>query len=141
LTRTGRPEVPVLTGKSSADIRAEIESLPSMPSGDRVPRAEVVTAIRAHDRAVQALQLHEAHRPSDIHLVDAKGLTADQLRELARIIETAVPTVDSGLEAKYRELQDQLEGVRTSRSHRPLIAGLAVASVLGGVGLGAFWNP
>ncbi len=136
-----RPEVPVLTGKSSADIRAEIEDMPSIPSGDRVPRAEVVTAIRAHDRAVQALQLHEAHRPSGIHLVDAKGLTADQLRELARIIETAVPTVDSGLEAKYRELRDQLEGTRTSGSHRPLIAGLAIAGVLGGVGLGAFWNP
>jgi hypothetical protein len=74
-------------------------------------------------------------------LVDAKGLTADQLRELARIIETAVPIIDSGLEAEYRELQDQLEGVQTPRSHRPLIAGLAVASVLGGVGLGAFWNP
>jgi hypothetical protein len=74
-------------------------------------------------------------------LVDAKGLTADQLRELARIIETAVPTVDSRLEAKYRELQDQLEGIQTSRSHRPLIAGLAVAGVLGGVGLGALWNP
>jgi DNA repair protein SbcC/Rad50 len=136
-----RPEVPVLTGKSSAGIRAEIEALPSIPSGDRVPRAEVVTAIRAHDRAVQALQLHEAHRPSDIHLIDAMGLTADQLRELARIIETPVPTVDSGLEAKYRELQVQLGGVRTSRSHRPLIAGLAVTGVLGGVGLGAFWNP
>ena len=136
-----RPEVRVLTGQSSADIRAEIEALPSMPSGDRVPRAGVVAAMKAYDRAMQALELHETHRPSDIHLTDPKGLTADQLRELARTLETTAPPVDSGLEARHREIRDQLEGMQTSRLHRPLIAGLAVAGVLGGVGLGAFWNP
>ena len=136
-----KPEVRVLTGQSSADIRAEIEKLPSIPIGDRTPRAEVVSARNAYDRAIQALELHEVHRPADIPLIDTKGLTADQLRELARALETDVPLVDSGLEASYRETQARLEGVQRSRSSRPLIAGLAITAVLGGVGLGAFANP
>jgi hypothetical protein len=96
---------------------------------------------KAYDRAIQALELHEVHRPADIPLIDAKGLAADQLRELARTLETNVPPVDSGLEASYRETQARLEGVQRSRSSRPLIAGLAITAVLGGVGLGAFANP
>jgi len=135
-----RPEVRALTGQSSAAIRAEIEALPSMPSGDRVPNAEAVAAMKAYDRALQAVELHETHRPPDIHATDAKGLTADQLRELARILETAVPPIDSGLEATYDETRGRLEGIEGSRWSRPLIAGLALAAVFGGVSVWAFWN-
>lgn len=136
-----RPEVRVLAGQSATVIRAEIEALPLMPSGDRVPRAGVVAAKKAYDRAVQAFELHEVHRPSDVTMTDPKGFTGDQLRELARTLETTVPPVDSGLEAKYRESQRQFEGIHSSWVSRPLIVGLAVAGVLGGVGVWATWNP
>jgi exonuclease SbcC len=136
-----RPEVRVLTGASSAAIRAEIEALPLMPLGDRVPKAEVVAAMKACDRAIQALELHEAHRPSDVHATDVKGLTADQLRELARTLETTVPPLDSGLEATYGETRGRIEGIQSSKLSRPLTAGLAVAGVLGGVSVWAFWSP
>jgi hypothetical protein len=136
-----RPEVRLLTGQSAMAIRAEIEALPLMPSGDRVPRAGVVAAKKAYDRAVQAFELHEVHRPSDVTVTDTKGFTGDQLRELARTLETTVPPVDSGLEAAYRESQRQLDGIRSSWASRPMIVGLAVAGVLGGVGVWATWNP
>jgi hypothetical protein len=136
-----RPEIRVLTGKSSADIRDEIERLPPIPTGDRTPSTEVVSAMNTYVRATQALDLHTVQRPADITLLDVKGLSPDQLRELARILETDVPSVDSGLEARYSETQARLEVLGRSRSSRPLIAGFAIAAVLGGVGLGAFVNP
>ena len=135
-----RPAVRVLTGKPSAAIRAEIAALPPMPSGDRTPQTEVVTAKNAYDRASQMLELHEAQRLPDVHATDAKGLTADQLRDLARDLETTVPPVDSGLEAAYREALDRLDRIQASRFTRPLIAGLAVAGVVGGAGVWVFWN-
>src|SRR5258708_3948231 len=68
-----RPEVPVLTGMSAAEIHEKIRGLPPMPSGDRLPRAEAVAALRAFERSVQALELHEAQRPTGISPPDAKG--------------------------------------------------------------------
>jgi len=136
-----RPDVPVLTGPSAAAIRAEIQALPSVPTGDQMPRTDVVTARKAYERATQALELHERQRPSTLHVIDAKGLTADQLRELARALETSIPNVDSGLENSYREARGRLEAVQHSSASRPIVAGLAAAFVLFGAFLWAFSNP
>ncbi len=136
-----RPEVAVLTGPSAEAVRAEIEALPSIPSGHQAPQAEVVTAMKVCDRAIQALELHKKQQPSEPHVTNAKGLTADQLRELARTLETTIPMVDSDLETNYHEARDRLEAINRSSSSRPLIAVLAAAAVLGGAGLWAFWNP
>jgi recombinational DNA repair ATPase RecF len=137
---SSKPEFRLLTGPSAADIRAEIAKLPPMPSGDRIPRAEVIAAMTAYERATQALEFHQTNRLPATPVPDAKGLTANRLRELARALETAVPLVDSGLETDHREAQRRLEGVRSSRLKRSLIVGLAVAGVLGGVGVWASWN-
>lgn len=135
-----RPEVPVLAGQSATAIRAEIDALPSMPSGDQALHVEVVNARKRFDRATQALELHERRRPSELQVTDAKGLTADQLRELARALETPIPSVDSGREANYSEARSRLEAVERSSASRPIIAGLAATAVLGGAGLWAFGN-
>lgn len=136
-----RPEVPVLAGQSVAALRAEIDALPSMPSGDQTPHLEVVNAKKTYDRATQALELHERQRPSEPQVIDAKGLTADQLRELARALETPIPSVDPGREAGYNEARSRLEAVEHSSVSRPLVAGLAAAAVLGGAGLWALRSP
>jgi uncharacterized protein YhaN len=135
-----RPEVPVLTGPSAIAIRAEIQALPSMPTGDQTPQPEVVAARKEYEHATQALTLHDRQRPSLPYMIDAKGLTADQLRELARVIEASIPNVDSELENSYREAQSRLEAVHRSSSSKPFVAGLAAASVLVGAGLWAFSN-
>jgi exonuclease SbcC len=135
-----RPEVPVLAGPSAAAIREEIQALPSMPTGDRTPHPEVVTARKAYERATQALELHEQQRPSPLSLLDAKGLTADQLREVARALEISIPHVDSDLEKSYGEAQGRLEVVQRSSASKLLVAGLAAAAVLVGAGLWAFSN-
>lgn len=136
-----RPEVSVLTGPSSAAIRREIDALPSMPLGDQTPHVEVVSARRAYDRALQALELHEQGRPDEPHGTDAKGLSADQLRELARALETSIPSADPGLETRYKEAGKRLEAVEHSSLSRPLVAGLAAAAVFGGAGLWVLHSP
>lgn len=137
---SGKPGFRRLTGPSAADIRAEIAQLPSMPSGDRIPRPEVVAAMKAYERAVQAVELHQANRLPAKPAPDAKGFTANQLRELARSLETAVPPVDLALESAHRQAQHRLEKVRSSRLRRSLIAGFAAAGVLAGVGAWASGN-
>ena len=136
-----RPEVPVLAGESAASIRAEIDGLPSMPMGDQMPAAEILDARRAYERVTQALDLHEEQRPSEIQVSDAKGLTPDQLRELARALDTPIPSIDPQREADYAEARSRLAAAEGSSVSRPLVAGLAVAAVLGGAGLWAFGNP
>lgn len=126
-----RPAIPSLTGKSSAAIRAEIEALPSTPSGDLAPRPEAVAAMKAYERATQALELHHAQEPSHPDAADAKGLTADQLRELARTLETPTPPIDAGGGVKK---------IPSSRLSRPLIVGFAAAAVFGGAAVWASWN-
>lgn len=135
-----RPDVPVLAGASAAAIREEIQALPPMPRSDRTPQPEIVTAKKAYERAAQALELHEKQRPSPQPFLDAKGLTADQLRELAGALETLIPTVDSQLEESYGEARGQLESVLQSSAPKGLVVGLAAAAVLIGAGVWAFSN-
>lgn len=136
-----RPEVPILEGESAASIRADIDALPAMPLGDQVPAAELVDARRTYERAAQALDLHEGQRPSEIQENDAKGHAPDQLRELAQALDTPRPSVDPQREADYAEARSRLAAAEGSSAVRPLVAGLAVAAVLGGAGLWAFGNP
>ncbi len=137
---SSRPKARNLAGPSAAEIRAEIEKLPQAPSGDQIPRSSVLAAMKAYERATQALQLHQAHRPSVTPARDAKGFTADRLRDLARDLETVVPAADPGLEAAHQETQRNLREIRSSQLHRSLIGGFAVVALLGGVALWASWN-
>jgi len=134
---SSRPEVRPLTGPSAAEIRAEIETLPHFPAGDRTPRPEVLAAMKAFERAAQALQLHRMQQPPSAPVPDGKGLAPDQLRELARDLETVAPPVDSGLEAAHREAQHRLIEIRGIRLRRRLIRGVALAALLGGAALWA----
>ena len=136
-----RPQVPILEGESAASIRADIDSLPAMPLAIKIPAAELVDARRTYERAAQALDLHEGQRPSEIQVNDAKGLTPNQLRDLAQALDTPIPSVDPQPEADYTEARSRLAAAESSSAVRPLVAGLAVAAVLGGAGLWAFGNP
>jgi hypothetical protein len=94
----------------------------------------------AYKQANQQVAFHEAQRPSDIRAVDAKGLTADNLRELASTLEASIPPVDSNLEARHHEEQNRLEKTKRSVLSRSLIAGTAVAGMLSGIGLWMVWH-
>jgi len=135
-----RPQVPVLTGETATDIRSEIEALPSMPSGHLLPAIEIVDARNAYERAAQALDLHDQHRTSEVQVRDAKGLTPDQLRDLARALETSIPSPDARREAEYAEARSRFEAAEPFGS-RPLVAGLALVTVAGGLGLWASGRP
>ncbi|MGD1081976.1 MAG: AAA family ATPase [Candidatus Sulfotelmatobacter sp.] len=133
-----RPEVPVLVGPSAEAIREEIQSLPSMPTGDLTLQPEVAAARKAYERATQALELHQQQQPLPLPRLDAKGLTADQLREVARALEILIPSVDSGLEKSYEQARARLEVVQHSSESKLLVAALAATAVIVGAGLWAF---
>jgi hypothetical protein len=111
-----------------------------MPAGDRIPRRNVIATMKTYERAVQAVELHQKEQPPTAPVPDTKEFTADQLRELARALETTVPPLDDGLEIAYREAQHRLNKIRTSRLQRPLIGGFALAGLVGGIGVWAAWN-
>jgi exonuclease SbcC len=133
-----KPEVPILSGESAASVRAEIDALPSMPSGDQAPATEIIHLKKSFDRATHALELHKAQRPPEIEISVAKRLTPDELRELARVLDTPIPTVDSLREGEYSDAKSRLAASQRSSNFRPLVVGLAVAAVLGGAGLWRF---
>jgi hypothetical protein len=72
--------------------------------------------------------------------LDTKGLTSDQLRQLARALETPIPIVDSELEKSYAEARCRLEVVQHSFVSKWFIPGLAVAAVLVGSSMWVFSN-
>jgi exonuclease SbcC len=136
-----RPAIAVLTGPSAAEIRAEIDALPPMPSGDLAPLADVVKAKQVYDRAVQTLEIHEGQQPPDPETLDTKGLAAGELRGLATDLELSIPSVDQALEARLREARDWLTDVERVSRRRPAIAGLAALGVMAGVTVWTFWTP
>jgi exonuclease SbcC len=89
-----RPDVPVLGGEGAAEIRAALEALPAAPEGDLEPDPLIAQARAAVERAAHALELHEASRPEEPRLPDVGGLSAEQLAELARVLEA--PAADLG---------------------------------------------
>jgi hypothetical protein len=133
-----RPNIPVLAGPSAAEIREEIRTLPVMPTGECTPQPPVATARKAYERATQALELHGQQQPSPVPQLDAKGLAADQLREVARALETSLPSVDAELEKRYDQARGRLEVVQRSSRSKLLLVSLATAAVLAGAGLWAF---
>jgi hypothetical protein len=137
----GRPVIVVLTGPPAAEIRAEIDALPPMASGDLAPHADVVKAKQAHDRAIQTLEIHDRQQPSDPDAVDTEGLTAGELRDLGTNLELSIPSVDRALETRFREARDRLSDVDRVSRRRPAIAGLAVLAVAAGITVWTLWTP
>src|SRR5208337_3469823 len=79
-------------------------------------------------------ELHQQQQPLPLPRLDAKGLTADQLREVARALEISIPSVDSGLEKSYGQARARLEVAQHSSESKLLVAALAATAVIVGAG-------
>lgn len=87
-----RPAPIVLAGPRADELELELQGLPTEPVGDLAPADEVVRAKAEYDRRREALRL-VGERPAEPSRPATGGLAEEELRDLARRLETPVPAV------------------------------------------------
>lgn len=108
------PEVHSLSGRAADEIRAELESLPQPPDGDRNPDPTARARREAFDRARSILQAHDRQEPSrpddggQPEVMAARAAGPSLLRDLAARLRT---TTDLDPDAS-RRLTDELTEAR-----------------------------
>jgi uncharacterized protein YhaN len=127
------PAMPTMPARSTADIEQEIATLPPVPDGDTVVHDSVRTADERLNRAEAQLQQHDRNGPRD-DIAAAPSIAAgdDELLDLARILDTPIPTVPEDL--VERELAAQRVAAAEQQDGKirvPLLIVAAVAVVLG----------
>lgn len=128
-----QPAGPALTGPTSADLEAELATLPEQPIGDISPAEEVLDAEREWRLALDLQHRHEASRPPvDAQLVG--DISPDELRRWADVL--ASPADDPAtVEAELQRASAAQSGPLSR-----LVPVLAVVAVLGLV-LGLVLHP
>lgn len=132
----GLPELAKLEGPNSSELREQIETLPDMPKGDLKPHPDVSGARNAYLDVGRALDRHREERPPQPVWPDTGGLSEEDLRNLARDLDTSEPARDSSLERRLALARERVEGSSTGKKSTPvLVAGVLVA-VVGAAALG-----
>jgi len=108
------PEVHSLSGRAADEIRAELESLPQPPDGDRRPDPTTQARCEAFDRARSILQAHDRQEPprpdagGQPEVMAARAAGPSVLRDLAARLRTMTnPDPDAS-----RRLNDELTDAR-----------------------------
>jgi exonuclease SbcC len=86
-----QPQAESVPDRSSADIRAELDSLPPVPVGDLVPHPTVVEARNEVSRVDAWLDQHARSRPPVEVQVPQVGATDAELIDLAHTLESPPP--------------------------------------------------
>lgn len=122
-----RPEVPRLTGETSEEIQRKLDALPDAPEGDRAVDSGISQAHGEYVRAITLLENHRGERPNDVVMPSDGGRTPEELRDLARELETPLPEIDPTLQKRLSQAR-QRNGALAKQSFPP--AALAAAVVL-----------
>ena len=121
-----RPQPESMPDRSSAVIRAELDSLPPTPNGDTAPHPSVVDARSEVSRVDAWLDQHARSRPpSEIHVLPIAANDAE-LIDLARTFEA--PTLPPRPDGGRHSTSDSGTGSKTA-----VIAGLVLAVVGSGL--------
>jgi uncharacterized protein YhaN len=97
-----RPVLPDLSGATAAEIWAEIEQLPEMPTGELEPDPKVLKNEAELLASKYALTLHVQSKPPEPVMPDTKGLSSEQLKQLSNVLAEPEPEVDPSLEEVVR---------------------------------------
>lgn len=112
---------------SSAQIRAELDALPSIPGGDVEPHPSVLTALDEVKRAETQLDQHTRSRPpTEVH-VPPVAAGDDELLDMARALEAPLPTL------RGEPKRHTAAGGTSTRSAIVLIGIGAALAIAGGV--------
>jgi hypothetical protein len=120
-----RSEIPILTGPTSDELRDELARLPSAPIGDLEPDPEVVGARKLYESVKDLLELHHQQRPTEPDPLKTES-TEEELRDLARDLETPSPEVDRNLAALLDRRSRELESLSRKRNWRRRVLMTAV---------------
>ncbi len=104
-----------LSGRSAAEIRDEMNSLPPMPEGDTEPRVSVREAFAAYQEAVTKRRLHREQEPRASAGDLSGGLTSGQLDELAVALSAAPTEVSAEVQARYDRARARVEELAEGR--------------------------
>ena len=127
-----RPSEPVRPERSSAKLKEEIDALPAVPEGDTEPHPGVPRAVDRLKRASAQLELHARSRPSGTVSAPQVAAGDDELLDLARTLETPVPSVPPQLVEREAAARDAVTGADSrGRSSVVLIAVGAAVAVIG----------
>lgn len=89
------PATQPLVGAAAADLRAQLDRLPSAPDGEIEPALDVRQAVERVEVAIAVADSHEAQRPHELDVPDEPGLKAalaagpSVVRELAAQLEAS----------------------------------------------------
>ncbi|MCX2934708.1 AAA family ATPase [Mycobacterium sp. CVI_P3] len=126
-----RPEASLLPERSSAKLEEEIDALPAPPQGDTEPHSSVLTAIDRVKHASAQLELQAKSRPSATASAPQVSADDDELLDLARTLETPVPSIPRELVEREAAARN---AVNSARSRGPvsmvlIVAGAAIAAL------------
>lgn len=125
-----RPSISLLSGPSSDEIQRVLDDLPAMPLGDRKPEPGVQGAFDSHQKALQAVDLHEFAQP--VVRDSTSPASEEELLSFARDLEIAVPVVDRELGERRERLRAELgASVRSPTLRRILFLAAALVATTG----------
>jgi len=131
---SNRPPVGRLTGESAAELRAQLDALPSPPIGDLEPQAAVQTAAQAFVLSIRQSEVHEQQQPVVAPRPSTGGATPAELRQLAGVLSELRPTIDPALPERLVRTKAQASAPAAGqRAKLPLLA----AGILAVLGIGA----
>ncbi len=136
-----RPAAPMSPERVSAQVQEEIAALPVAPDGDIEPHPSVLSAIDRVRRAAAQLELHGGSLPAGDIVVPQVAAGDDELLDLARTLDTPVPSVPPALVARESAARDAAAGAQGRGRSSTVLLAAGVAAVIVGVLLLAVTGP
>ncbi len=130
----GRSRVAELKGLSAGELQQRIDALPPMPEGDLEPHQDITVAQKAYENAVRVFELHESQQPPKSAPPERRGTSEQELRDLARDLEAAEPSIDPVLQERFQHARDRTDRLNTW-SRTALLAAVGLTGAGTGVWL------
>lgn len=130
----GRSRVAELKGLSAVELQQRIDALPPMPDGDLEPHQDIAAAQKAYEDAVRVFELHESQQLPTSAPPERRGTSEQELRDLARDLEAAEPSIDPVLQERFQQARDRADRLKTW-SWTALLAAAGLAGAGTGVWL------
>ncbi|MGW4099100.1 AAA family ATPase [Mycobacterium sp. NPDC004974] len=115
---TNRGEPPAKpTGRTAAELQADIDSLPALPAGPREPEPDIVQLESDLNAARSALETLRSEPVQDLPNI-AFDASSDELRSIAERLEDEAPRLREDVDSQIASLRADLTNQRTQHNER-----------------------